>query len=273
MVDVDEIPGPATEAGRRWREQLLAWVIPDEILEQAPCSPWGHQTAAFAVADDLDKDIVSAEVARTVLPPTSGSVLDIGCGGGRAALSLVPPAQKVIGVDESPAMLASFSDSAAAVGVRSMTIQGRWPDVAVDTPVADVVTCHHVAYNVAEIEPFIVSLTAHARLAVVLVLPVAHPMSCWSPAWQHFWGLERPTGPTSDDFIAVLDGLGIASERWEMPVPEHSSGDCDPVKRVQSAARLLCLGHDRLAELGVYLEQHGPPQVEAHTVVRWAGEV
>lgn len=273
MAGDDEEREPTTEAGVRWGEQLLAWAIPDEILEQAPRSPWGHHAATFAVADDLDKHVLSAEVARAVLPPEGGSVLDIGCGGGRAALSLVPPAEKVIGVDESPAMLAAFTQAAADAGVRSMTIQGRWPDVALDAPVADVVTCHHVAYNVADIEPFIMSLTAHARLAVVLVLPVAHPTSCWNPAWENFWGLVRPTGPTSDDFVAVLDELGIASERWEMPRPEHSQGDRDPVMRARRAAQMLCLADDRVDEVEAYLDEHEPPWVETHTVLRWPGEV
>ncbi|MEL6891786.1 MAG: methyltransferase domain-containing protein [Actinomycetota bacterium] len=265
-------PEPATGAGRRWAEALGEWAIPDEILAQAPTSPWEHNPATFAVDDTLDREVLSAQVARSVLPTEGGSVLDVGCGGGRAAMSLVPPAERVIGVDESPAMLAEFTSAAADAGVRSMTTQGRWPDVAADAPVADVVTCHHVAYNVADIEPFLLELTAHARLAVVLVLPVRHPMACWSPAWRHFWGLERPTSPTSDDLAAVLGELGLDAERWEMARPALSRNAEEPSTRVPVAGRILCLPTSRADEIRAYLDANEPPWVTTHTVFRWPGD-
>ncbi len=106
-----------TEAAARWAESLDRWAIPDEILAQAPVSPWQHETAMFAVDDTLDRNTPAAEIARAVLPASGGSVLDVGCGGGRVAMSLVPPAELVIGVDQSPAMLAEFTRAAAAAGV------------------------------------------------------------------------------------------------------------------------------------------------------------
>ena len=227
---------PATEAAARWAERLQRWAIPEEILAQAPVSPWAHDTAMFAVDDTLDRNTPAAEIARSVLPAVGGSVLDVGCGGGRAAMSLVPPAELVIGVDQSPAMLAEFTRAAAAAGARSMTVEGRWPDVAVVTPVADVVVCHHVAYNVADIEPFLLALTAHARLAVVLVLPPRHPLSAWNDAWHHFWGLERPTEPTADDLAEVLDGLGLDAERWDVPRPPLARATADTGSRCSPRA-------------------------------------
>jgi 2-polyprenyl-3-methyl-5-hydroxy-6-metoxy-1,4-benzoquinol methylase len=138
-------------AAARWADRLARWAIPDAILAQAPVSPWQHDTAMFAVDDTLDRRARAAEIARAVLPARGGSVLDVGCGGGRAAMSLVPPAEEVIGVDQSPAMLTEFTRAAGVAGVRATTVEGRWPDVADITPVADVVVCHHVAYNVADI--------------------------------------------------------------------------------------------------------------------------
>lgn len=259
-------------AVERWAAQLGAWAIPQHILDQAPRSPWQHDTKTFIVDDTLDRDVLSAQVARSVLPRLGGSVLDVGCGGGRAAMSLVPPAERVIGVDESPAMLAAFTDAAAAAGARSMTIEGTWPEVAIDTPVADVVTCHHVAYNVAEIEPFIGALTGHARLAVVLVLPTVHPRSAWSGAWKHFWDLDRPTGPTSDGFTAVLAEMGIEAECWEMPRPPLARNAEDPSTRLPSAKRVLCLGDDRDDEIEAYLAANEPAWATTHTVLRWPGD-
>ena len=269
------MPGPEptiTEAAARWAEQLERWAIPAEILANAPVSPWQHDTAMFVVDDTLDRNARAAEIARSVLPVDGGSVLDVGCGGGRAAMSLIPPAELVIGVDQSAAMLAEFTRSASLAGVRSMSVEGRWPDVAIATPVADVVVCHHVAYNVANIEPFLLALTSHARLAVVLVLPPVHPLTAWNDAWHHFWGLVRPTEPTADDLAEVLAGLGFDAERWDVPRPALASATTDPASRIASARRRLCLTEDRDAEIAEYLDANEPTWSDTNVVFRWPGE-
>ena len=74
-----------TDAGRRWAADLGEWAIPDQILAQAPRSPWRHAPATFVVDETLARTVRSAEMARSVLPPTGGSVLNVGCGGGRGA--------------------------------------------------------------------------------------------------------------------------------------------------------------------------------------------
>ena len=121
-------------------------------------------------------------------------MLDVGCGGGRASLSLVPPAELLIGVDTSADMLRSFTSAALRAGVMSTTILGPWPEVAEDEPfpVVDVAVCHHVLYNVRGIERFVAALTRQARLAVVIEMTDRHPQSAWSGAWRHFWGIEFP---------------------------------------------------------------------------------
>jgi SAM-dependent methyltransferase len=260
-----------TDAATRWADRLERWAIPEEILAQAPVSPWQHDTAMFVVDDTLDRETPAAKIARVVLPAVGGSVLDVGCGGGRAAMSLVPPAELVIGVDQSPAMLAEFTRAATAAGAQSMAVEGRWPDIADATPVADVVVCHHVAYNVADIEPFLLALTAHARLAVVVVLPPRHPLSAWNDAWRYFWGLERPTEPTADDLAEVLAGLGLDAERWDVPRPPLARATGDTASRVSSARRRLCLSEDRDDELAVYLDAHEPGWSGTNVVFRWPG--
>lgn len=262
---------PMTEAAIRWADRLERWSIPEHVLAQAPVSPWQHDTASFAVDDTLDRATPAAEIARSVLPAIGGSVLDVGCGGGRAALSLVPPAQRLIGVDQNRAMLDEFERAAAAAGVSSTTIEGRWPDDAEDTPAADVVVCHHVAYNVADIEPFLLALTDHARLAVVLVLPPRHPLSAWNDAWRHFWGLERPSEPTADDLAEVLEGLGLDAERWDVPRPPLARATADPTSQVRSARRRLCLTEDRDDEIAAYLAAHEPEWSDTNVVFRWPG--
>ena len=53
-----------TEAAARWAERLERWAIPEEILAQAPESPWQHDTATFVVDDTLDRNAAAAEIAR-----------------------------------------------------------------------------------------------------------------------------------------------------------------------------------------------------------------
>jgi hypothetical protein len=131
--------------------------------------------------------------------------------------------------------------------------------------------CHHVAYNVADIEPFLVALTAHSRLAVVLVLPPRHPQTAFNAAWRHFWAIERPTGPTADDLAEVLAGLGIEAERWTLPRPPLARAADDPAARVASTRRRLCLTEDRDDEVAAFLAEHEPAWADVDVVFRWPG--
>lgn len=262
---------PLFPAAQRWADQLAGWGLPDEILEQAPESPWFHDPRRFAVDDTLDRDGTSARMAREVLPPVGGTVLDVGCGGGRSALTLVPPATELIGVDSSGAMLDHFVEAAMEAGVARRTVHGDWPDVAGHTPVADVVVCHHVVYNVGDIMPFILALTDHARLAVVVEMPTVHPMSAWAPAWEHFWGLSRPDGPTADGFVDVIRELGLDPEITVSSRSALSTAAADPDVFVPTTRRRLCLPPDRDAEIAEWLGRHPPPFADRVATVRWPG--
>lgn len=269
---MDEVlPTPSFPAAERWSHLLDGWGVPAHILEQAPESPWTHEPSRFAVDDRLDRNDVSARWAREVVPPVGGTVLDVGCGGGRASLALVPPANEVIGVDRSGAMLDAYLVAAGRVGVARRTIHGSWPDVADLAPSADVVVCHHVAYNVTDIVPFLWALTDHARLAVVMEIPTVHPMSAWAPAWRHFWGVERPAGPTSDDLLAVLRELGLDPEHTTAPRRPAASDDVSPAQLVATARRRLCLTAERDGELADWLAHHPPPWADTMATIRWPG--
>lgn len=268
-VTADPLEPPAAT---RWRELLAGWGIPDRIVAQAPESPWGHDTAAFEVDRTVERDTRSSMWAREVLPPVGGSVLDVGCGGGRSTFPLVPPAASVIGVDRSGAMLDRFVAAADDAGVPCRTVHGAWPEVAPHTPSADVVVCHHVLYDVADVVPFVLELTDHARLAVVVEIPVRHPMSAWSPAWEHFWGLRRPDGPTHLDLLAVLRELGLDPESVTGPRRALSTASADPARLVPTARRRLCLPADRDAELGAWLVEHPPAWADEVATIRWPGE-
>jgi SAM-dependent methyltransferase len=269
---------PLTEAGRHWAEQLGRWAIPDDIVAQAEVPPWAHDPKTFAVDDTLDPSSPIFELARELLPPNGGSVIDIGCGGGRSSIPLAPRATHITGVDESAAMLERFATAAEAAGVRHHQLRGRWPDVYIEAemrgeplPTADVAVCHHVLFNVPDIEPFLVTLTAAARLGVVVVMPKKHPLSAWNEGWVHFWDLKRPDGPTSDDAVAVLRALGISPEVVVVPRPALSRHAEDPAELVESARRRLCLPKVREAEIEAWLRDHPPAFMREVVVLRWPG--
>ncbi len=165
---------PAAAAADRWRRELAGWAVPAEILAGAPESPWGFPVEFLRFSGQSGADSPSRRRALELLP-VGGSVLDVGCGGGQGALSLVPPAGLVIGVDEAAEQLGEFAAAADRIGVAHQEVPGRWPDVAAAVPEADVVVCHHVAYNVPELAGFARALTGHARRRVVLELTERHP--------------------------------------------------------------------------------------------------
>ena len=270
MTD-DPRPPNATPEGQWWADQLQAWAIPDEILAQAPASPWCHDPATFAVDDTLSRDTDQARLARELLPAVGGSVLDVGCGGGRSSLVLAPPADRLVGFDENPAMLAAFATACDEVPVAHAEVTGRLPDDADRAPVADVVVCHHVLFNVPDIEPFVEALTDHARLGVVVVIPERHPLAAWSHAWKHFWGVERPAGPTADDAVAVLRALGHDPDVHVAARPSLSRHADDPATLVRSARQRLCLHPDRDAEIEAHLADHPPQFMREVVVLRWPG--
>lgn len=196
-------------------------------------------------------------------------MLDVGVGGGRASLSLVPPASLVVGVDQSADMLAVFSEAASSLGVARQTVQGRWPDVAGAVPVCDVVVCHHVFYNVSDLAPFARALTDHARRRVVVELTAQHPTANLNPAWRALHGIERPTRPTAADAVAVLEemGLPVGFEAGEREIAAAGSAR-DRAAVVAFARRRLCVGPERDAEIDALL---GPDSASPsrHVVTIW----
>lgn len=246
-------------AARRWAEDLAAWAIPAEILDRAPESPWGCPPALFAqsAADAVHAGAGSrspSNLSALEALPAGGSVLDVGVGGGAASLPLVPEAGAITGVDESAAMLGRFAELAERLGVAHQEVEGSWPAVAGAVPVADVAVCHHVAYNVGDLPPFLAALAARARRRVVLEVTVEHPQSVLNELWRHFHGLTRPTGPTVDDLMAVLAELGIGADirRWELGSRWRGMSRED---LVAFARRRLCLPAARDAEVAARLDE------------------
>ena len=234
----------------RWRSDLAAWAIPEHITAAVTDSPWVLPRAVFARrADRLSAAPAgpSFERAFAALEP-SGSVLDVGSGAGAASLPLLPRCTTLTAVDSEPDMLDLLAQRAAGSGVPLRLIAGRWPDVAAEAGVADVVTCHHVTYNAPDIEPFLAALTAAARRIVVVEMTAAHPLAMLNLLWLRFHGLVRPDGPTADDLLAILAALGVSADarRWQRPGGRDYESFAE---LVDVTRRRLCLPPDRAGEV------------------------
>jgi precorrin-6B methylase 2 len=242
-------------AADRWREQLAAWAIPDEIIEAAPESPYGFSSELFGRRG-------AGVTARTVVTPTTarglealperGSILDVGVGGGAISLPLAPHVGSIIGVDAQEDMLDVFRTNASVVDVDVRTVLGAWPDVASDVEMTDLVLVGHVVYNVADLGPFVQALDAHARFRVVLELTERHPLEWMNDLWMNFHGLDRPTGPTVDDALTVLADIGIDAQHESRPVTaaDGAAWFASREDAIHLVRKRLCLPADRDAEIG-----------------------
>ena len=248
----------STTAGDNWRKALAEWEIPPEILAGAEESPWELPRQVFVRrAEGLARASYGQSYARArEALDTPGSVLDVGAGAGAASLPLAPRATRICAVDTHEPMLEDFARAAAAAGVSFGRVSGRWPDVADQVRTADLVVCHHVLYNVPDIEPFILELDSHARRRVVVEITERHPLVRLNPLWKRVHGIDRPEGPSATDLMALLDELGIAvqAERWPRPpdAEHHEFGEL-----VETTRRRLCLPAARTDEVIAALHEIG----------------
>jgi SAM-dependent methyltransferase len=211
-----------TNSIARWADQLEAWALPESLLAAAEESPYGWSQKIWKRRSEATAHREpggTLQIVRDILD-SPAEILDIGVGRGRASLPLVMDGHRLHGVDESSEMLAGFVEDAATAGVAVETTLGRWPDVASEVAVADVVIAANVVYNVADIAPFLDALVAHARRAVVIELTEEHPWAHLTEMYRSVHGIDRPEGPTADDLIDVVrDQTGIEPvvHRWERP--------------------------------------------------------
>ena len=237
----------------RWREQLAAWAIPEDILAKAPESPWGFATECFRRRGEATPERTPTPTTVRALEglPEGGTVIDIGVGGGATSLPLAGRAGSIVGIDAQADMLDGFLANAAAAGVEARGVTGTWPEAAADIPAADVVVAGHVLYNVPAIEPFARALDAYARSRVVLELTAKHPLDWMRDLWLRFHDLERPVGPTAEDARAVLRELGFEGGHEERLVAGEriSGGFGRREDAIHSIRKRLCVPSDRDAEI------------------------
>ena len=231
------------------------WALPEGILAGAPESPWGFPIELFRSRRERARpgDLTFANRRARDALPQGGTVLDIGVGAGAASLPLHPRCSLIIGVDSSTESLAEFRRQARAVGVQVRTVSGAWPAVAAPTPVADVVVCNHVAYNVADLASFALALTDHAKARVVMEITSRHPTSWMSDLWLRFHALPRPSRPDANDAVSLLRSLGLGVRRHADLSARRPGGFRRREDAVAMIRRRLCLDASRDSEIAAAL--------------------
>jgi SAM-dependent methyltransferase len=250
----------------RWRDDLAAWAIPDEILSAVTVSPWTPSAALFARRADAELRAPrgpSYDRALEALPP-GGSVLDVGAGAGAAGLPAAAERRgSVIAVDMSADMLDELAERAAARGLRSHCVRGRWPETASPSCTADVAMCKDVIYNVPDLPAFFSALTDHARHRVVVELTDRHPLAPLNPLWLRLHGLRRPERPVGGDAFAIAAAMRLRprAERWIRPAhgPYGTFDDLVEVVRTR-----LCLPADRDGDVAAALRALGTDPAEPY---------
>jgi hypothetical protein len=240
---------------QQWREAMQAWALPEPILRAAPESPWGFPLEPFRsrVERARSGDLTYSNRRALDALPHGGTVLEVGVGAGAASLPLHPRCALITGVDSSAALLAEFRRQARRVGVSARTAKGTWPSIAPRVPVADVVVCNHVAYNVADLAPFAMALTTHARRRVVMEITIRHPTAWMADLWMRFHHLDRPTRPDARDAVSVLRSLGLAVHRYASRHPRGAGGFERREDAVAWIRRRLCLDASRDDEVAAAL--------------------
>ncbi len=234
-------------AARRWKQALDLWAIPGEILDAASRRPFVFIPEMFAAPEQCHLSLSNRRAAE--LLRDGGSVLDVGCGGGSAAFAVAPPATAVIGTDRQSDMLELFAATAHRRGISATVHPGSWPDISAEVPEADVVVCHNVLYNAADISPFVSALDAHARRRVVIEITPRHPQDRRRQLWQHFWNLDRPLEPTAATAVDAIREAGYEPVVEDFLVPEEHFASRRRDLEATHWCRNLCLPPERETEV------------------------
>ena len=168
---------------------------------------------------------IEHEAFVSLLPRVTGcTVLDLGCGSGRTASTLLGcGATRVVGVDRSRPMLCRAADSSvAALWVEADAIRLPLPDVAVDVVVSTLMFGH-----IGRLQEAIGEAVRVLRPGGHLVVSDFHPQATLS-GWQRAV-VDPVTGRECvfeqhlhllSDYVAALEPLGVVVEALREPCHE-----------------------------------------------------
>jgi SAM-dependent methyltransferase len=177
---------------------------------------WGRRAKAYRAAlhERMDEDPFLIRVRRDVDPQTT--VIDVGAGTGRHTIALAPHIAGITAVEPSAAMLGFLQEDAEQKQLSNVrTVASGWLDAAVDP--ADIVICSHVLYPIADIEPFVRKLAAHATRRVYIYTRV-DAMPTDMGLWSEFYGVPLQLQPSHLDLLNALADMDIVPD---VEIVEH----------------------------------------------------
>jgi SAM-dependent methyltransferase len=201
---------------------LEGWAIPQKLIDAVGVDPERWQPEFWERMRRFEESRVGVTATFEIVEALSegGSVLDVGAGGGRLAIPLATNGHRVTAVERDPEAARSLALDADRAGVTVTQLVGTWPIVAGNTGIHDVVLCTQVVYEVPALGGFLEAMHDRARRGVVVEMTPRHP---WTPLSRYFralHGLDRPSRPTVDDFVAVVrevTGREPHLQHWSAP--------------------------------------------------------
>lgn len=158
-----------------------------------------------ALHSRMDDDPYLRRVRAAINP--GSTVIDVGAGTGRHTLALAPQVHSVTAIDPAAAMLAFLREDLAANSIKNVNVvESDW--LAADVAPADIVSCSHVLYPIADVVPFLRKLDRSARERVFIYLRT-DPLPTDMGLWAEFYGVPLQLQPVHTDLMNVLVQIGI----------------------------------------------------------------
>jgi SAM-dependent methyltransferase len=219
------VTGETGPAAVRWRKLVQGRLAEMERLQPGRgalgAEFWDSRAKRFAsrmgvasaVGDPFYRRLRQATNRRS-------TVLDVGSGPGRFALSLAPHVAAVTAVDPSGGMLDLLRSQARTLHLDNVTcVHGRWQDAEVAP--AEVAFSSYVVTLVADAAGFLRKLDASATDRAFLYLGAYTADAIMDPLWRHFHGRSRKPGATYLDAADVLRELGFTPSIEVVEVPSR----------------------------------------------------
>jgi len=193
-----------------WKRRVAAYQAQSHqvrlALGVADQDRWEPFSPFFKADPRRTDDSEVNRLAQEVTPTTT--LLDVGGGAGRFALSLALRCKHVTVVEPSPSMGETLRHLAAEAGIENITIVARrWEEAEVEP--ADVVLSAHVIYSLEDIGPFVVKLAQHARQKVCMPTFMRPPRARYAPFWSRVYGENKQELPGAAELMQVLWELDI----------------------------------------------------------------
>jgi malonyl-CoA O-methyltransferase len=155
------------------------------LLRSDPYAEWAPAYPPYAHNALME---VEQAAVLSLLPPVSGRrVLDAGCGTGRYMQLLGALGAQVIGIDQSPAMLARARECGAGIA------RGDMAALPVSSATCDVVVCGLCIMDVADLVAVVAEFARVLRPRGVVVCSTLHPSGRdrgWTRTYESRTGLR-----------------------------------------------------------------------------------